>query len=107
VIEVSFQGRTWRLTWDEEKRRLNRRKHGIDFADLAALFGRFTIDDIDHAHSYDEIRHKVVGPLGQLGPVTIAIVTDRFPELRVISARRANRVESGLYWLAFFGDTPR
>ncbi|MFO1393270.1 MAG: BrnT family toxin [Steroidobacteraceae bacterium] len=45
-----------RITWDDHKRAVNLRKHGIDLVDAAAMFGgaRLTVPDV--RHDYGEHR---------------------------------------------------
>ena len=42
--------------WDEDKRRANARKHGIDFADAATIFGGKIVVIPDDRFDYCETR---------------------------------------------------
>jgi uncharacterized protein len=81
--------------WDDNKRRSNIDKHGIDFADAKeALYdpGAFTFVSPRSSH---ERRYITVGSLG--GTLITVIFTLRGGAVRIISARAARRVEKELY----------
>ena len=80
------------LDWDEAKRRSNLRKHGVDFADVSALFGRGENVVYEHRRKdYSERRYVL---LGRLGPTVLYVAyTLRGDVIRIISARRASRPE--------------
>ena len=83
--------------WDETKRQLNRRKHGIDFADAVEVFYddlACTMVDPDH---HVEQRFVRVG-LDAFGRVLVAVYTQ--PDeltIRIISARQATAAERRHY----------
>jgi len=80
-----------RFEWDQGKARTNLAKHGIDFADAVGVFGdeqAMTIDDC----STTENRHVTVGS-DTLGHVIVVVYTWRHDAIRIISARRAHRIE--------------
>ena len=52
---------TMTFEWDEAKNEANRRKHGLDFADAAAVFSGSTLTFADHRHSSDEPRYLTLG----------------------------------------------
>lgn len=82
--------------WDELKARLNKREHGVDFADavsaLEDLRALTIVDDRDH----DEERFVTVGT-DLLGRVLVVVCTWRGERLRLISARRATPREQRAY----------
>ena len=83
--------------WDGEKARSNERKHGVSFDEAATAFGdplSVTIPDPDH--SEDEDRFILMGST-YLGRVLVVVHTDRGDNIRIISARRATRVERRQY----------
>ncbi len=45
-----------KFAWDEEKRKANRVKHGIDFADAEAVFAGATFTFEDDRFTYEEQR---------------------------------------------------
>jgi uncharacterized protein len=77
--------------WDPNKASLNLRKHGIDFAD--AVFAleddrAITIEDQRH----DEERFITIG-IDSLARILIVVYTWRGNQIRLISARKADRAE--------------
>ncbi len=78
------------VTWDERKREANLVKHGLDFADvIAVLDGPCLIGPATAVGGED--RRVAVGVLED---VAVAVIfTMRGSVLRVISMRRARRVE--------------
>jgi len=75
--------------WDEEKRRVNREKHGVDFS---------TIEGFDWANStvrqdnrHQEQRYIAVGRVGTR--LHVVVFTRRGADIRIISFRRANSRE--------------
>jgi len=81
--------------WDKTKAQVNRRKHGVSFADAVAVFE----DDwaITIADDYpDEERFATIGR-DILGRILIIVYTWRGDDIRVISARKATRSEKEQY----------
>ena len=81
--------------WDKAKAELNVRKHGIRFADTFAVFedpNALTVDDNEQR----EERHVTVG-MDCYGRLLVVVYTWRGENIRIISARRANRREAGQY----------
>jgi len=77
--------------WDEDKRRTNREKHGVDFVRVQQIFdGRPTYT---RASRYAAEPRSVT--IGQLDDANFYFVvwTLRGTAIRFISARRANRAE--------------
>ena len=81
--------------WDERKRRENRRKHGLDFADCAALFEGPIITWPDDRFAYGELRLQAFGLLHRRVVVVAFVEQDEW--IRVISMRKANRHEKARY----------
>lgn len=85
--------------WDDEKAAINLKKHGVDFSDtIFVFFDEFLFEDYDFAHSDDEDRIKVIGKVGE---VLVVIYTERCEDIRLISARRANKKERNDYYGQF------
>ncbi len=82
--------------WDETKRQTNIRKHGIDFVDVPAIFDGLTVTIEDTRHDYGEARFITLGLLRS--HVIVAVHTERAENIRFISARKATRYESELYF---------
>ena len=89
-----------RLIWDEAKRQSNLRKHGFDFADAGEVLGsRFRLDIPQQG--VDEMRMLSISyALGFLAVLAV-VHTERDGSARVISFRRASRMEREVYdaWL--------
>ena len=80
--------------WDEEKRRTNLEKHGIDFVDILPAFGKPMIRIRSNRH--DELRYLVIGDTyGR--EVAVAYREEEDGTCRIISARQASRDERAAY----------
>lgn len=91
TINVKFE-------WDDKKAERNTLKHGISFKMAAFAFDdpyALTMDD--EKHSADEHRQWLIGDPGER--VLVIVFTIRLPKgnIRIVSARRANRRERRLY----------
>jgi uncharacterized DUF497 family protein len=86
-----------RFEWDEEKRRTNLTRHGIDFAELAPVFEDAPpYTQVDDRYDYGEER---LFTLGLLKGLVVAIShTWTGDIIRIISARRASRNEEITYF---------
>jgi uncharacterized protein len=88
-------GRSRAIEWDENKRRENLAKHGIDFLDAPEVFGDPRQRTFRSKHPPDERRYIT---LGLLRSRLVAVIwTLRDDKLRVISIRRARRNERRFY----------
>jgi uncharacterized protein len=88
-----------RFTWDAGKELVNRRKHGVSFDEAKSVFldeEAKLIDDPDH--SVDEDRLILLG-LGYKLRLLVVCHTYRSDdeEIRIISARKANKREQAQY----------
>lgn len=82
--------------WDEEKSRVNIRKHGIDFNDVCEMFDNPMLVKLDDRYSCTEERWIGVGML--LGIVAVVVYTERVNDIiRIISARKATNHEARGY----------
>lgn len=80
-----------RFSWDEKKRRLNLKDHGLDFVDAPRVFEGPTFTFEDDRFAYDEQR---LVTLGLLGGIAVSIVhTESLARIHVISFRKATRNE--------------
>ena len=82
--------------WDEEKRRLNLRKHRVEFADAVSAFedpDAITLPDDDD----DDENRFVTVALDLFGRVLVVVYTWRGDTIRVISARKATARERKQY----------
>jgi uncharacterized DUF497 family protein len=81
--------------WDHNKATINLDKHGVDFADAAAVFddsNAVTIDDPDH----NEERFVTIG-MDAYGRILVVVYTWRGNVIRIISARKATKYEQKQY----------
>ncbi len=82
--------------WDESKRRLNIKKHGIDFIDVPDMFSGDILTIEDDRYDYGETRYIT---LGQIKGITIVVAhTESEDNIRIISARKATRYEEIRYF---------
>jgi len=87
-----------RFEWDDQKNRLNRKKHGIWFEEAEQVF-----DDpegiryYDNDHSTKEDRFLLVGYSGS-GRMLVVVHCERGHDvIRIISARKATKKEMRVY----------
>jgi uncharacterized DUF497 family protein len=85
-----------RFEWDEAKRRLNLKRHAIDFVDAEEIFAGETIAFLDDRFEYGEIRLLTFGLLNDR--VVVIAHTETEEVIRVISIRRASKNEEELYF---------
>ncbi len=81
--------------WDKNKAISNFQKHGVEFADAVSIFQddlAITIAD----HRFDEERFVSIG-MDAFGRILVVVFTWRGDEIRLISARRAERSERKQY----------
>ncbi|MCP4460181.1 MAG: BrnT family toxin [Cytophagales bacterium] len=91
-----------KFEWDENKRRINRQKYGLDFGDAHLIFNddAFVLED-PHG-DYDETRYILQGMLSEY--IVIIVFTIRDEEIiRIISMRKANKREQKGYVKKRFG----
>ncbi len=82
--------------WDEEKNRLNFKKHGIRFEIASEVFrDEMRIEIYDALHSAEEDRYQTIGMVNQ---ILFVVYTERRNKIRIISARPANFRERKLYY---------
>ena len=83
------------VEWDDEKAASNQKKHGVDFADAATVLEDEAARTIPDDHS-EEDRWVTLG-MDALGRILVVVYTWRDEEIRLISARKANRSERRQY----------
>jgi uncharacterized DUF497 family protein len=82
--------------WDENKRNLNKIKHGLDFVDAILVFNdQNRIDKIDNRRDYGETRRIVTG-IAKQNIITV-VYTIRGEAIRIISSRLAKKKERSNY----------
>lgn len=82
--------------WDDEKEKINIKKHGLDFTTAAHVFDDVDrLEYYDEAHSIEEDRYIVIGLVNK---VLFVVYTDREDATRIISARKATAKERSVYY---------
>ena len=85
--------------WDDEKDKINKEKHGIDFSTAALVFrDENRLEFYDDAHSEDEDRFITIGQINGVAIVVMVVYTERKNAIRLISARRATKRERSAYY---------
>jgi len=83
-----------RFSWDERKRRLNLKEHGLDFVDAPSVFEGPTFTFEDDRFAYDEQRFVT---LDLLKGIAVSLVHTETPSrIHVISLRKATRHEEAI-----------
>jgi uncharacterized DUF497 family protein len=88
------------FTWDENKNRGNRRKHGVSFEEAQSVFyDQRAKVYFDPDHSDDEDRFILLGLSCRLRVLVVCHChLETKALIRIISARRANKSEQEAYW---------
>ena len=86
-----------RFEWDDAKAAANLRKHRVGFEEAAEVFeDPLAFDDYDSEHSDDEARFFIIGMSSRR--MLYVVHAERAGDaVRVISARRANKLERKIY----------
>jgi uncharacterized DUF497 family protein len=84
-----------KFEWDENKRRTNLEKHGLDFEDAYRVFTEeaYVVEDI--RENYDEPRYILTGLL--YSRVVVVAFAVRNDVIRIISMRKATKREQKHY----------
>ncbi len=89
-MDLSFE-------WDQEKASTNRKKHKVSFEEAKTVFGDpFSITIPNPTHSVREERYVDIGRSAE-GRLLVVVYTERSPNIRIISCRKANSSERRLY----------
>lgn len=89
-----------KFEWDENKEKINIKKHGIDFRSAALVFqddNRLELADIEHS-TVDEERFISIGMINERLALVTVVHTDRNDAIRIISARYATKQEEEWYY---------
>ena len=93
-----------RFTWDEAKRKVNLKEHGLDFVDAESVFAGPTYTFEDDRFNYGEQRFST---LGLLKGVPVSIVhTESTDAIRVISFRKATTHETEIFFSKISDELP-
>lgn len=88
-----------KFEWDENKNRINQKKHGISFDEATTVFydeEALVIDDPEH--SEEEERFIILGLSSRANLLVVChCCRDSDTVIRIISARKATRTETGYY----------
>ena len=88
-----------KFEWDEEKDRINQRKHGLSFSEAIVLFqdhGDY-LEIYDDSHSDDEDRYLAMGEIRR--GIAVVVFTEREGDVvRIIGARLATKREQDFYF---------
>jgi uncharacterized DUF497 family protein len=89
-----------RFEWNEKKSRQNKRKHGVSFDEAQTVFlDENAIRYHDPDHSEDEDRFIMLGMSLKLRVLVVChCYRSDDKVIRIVSARKANKIESAAYW---------
>ncbi|MBS9779056.1 MAG: BrnT family toxin [Moraxellaceae bacterium] len=82
--------------WDENKRLMNIKKHGLDFKDVEQVFHNPLILFEDDRFDYGEQRMVAIGLLSVTVVVVVHVEADE--TIRIISMRKATTNEINTYY---------
>ncbi len=83
--------------WDDDKNASNRRKHGISFEEATLIFNGIVLTNGQFHEESGEYRELSFGLIG--ATVVLAVVhTDRDGTTRIISARKATKLERRYFY---------
>lgn len=85
-----------RFSWDEPKRSLNLRQHGLDFVDAPTVFEGPTFTYEDDRFAYTKERFVTLDVLR--GIVVSVVHTETSRKIRVISFRKATKHEQAIFF---------
>lgn len=88
------------FVWDEDKNRANQRKHRVAFEEAqTAFYDEKALVYFDPDHSEDEDRFILLGMSARLRVLVVCHChRERESVVRIISARRADKIEQREYW---------
>lgn len=86
-----------RFEWDDAKAAANLRKHRVSFKEAAEVFDDpNAFGDYDSEHSDEEARFFIIG-LSSKWMLYVVYAERTGDVVRIISARRANKIERNIY----------
>jgi uncharacterized protein len=86
-----------RFDWDNNKAKSNILKHGITFDEAITVFADpYLLFTEDFNHSGQEEREWAIGE-AENGSIIVVVFTMRGEQIRIISARKATKVECKSY----------
>ncbi len=85
--------------WDDEKDKINIKKHKLSFSTAKFVFNdENRLEIFDDVHSTYEERYITIGAIDQVPVVVTVVYTERGQKIRLISARKATAEERRLYY---------
>jgi hypothetical protein len=85
-----------KFEWDDEKEKINIKKHNINFTVAKKIFNDANrIEIYDKKHSIYEDRYNTIGIVED---VLFVVYTERKDRIRIISARLATERERRIYY---------
>ena len=89
-----------RFEWDEEKDKLNKEDHGLNFSEILPAFDDpFLLELYDEAHStLEETRFKGLAELQDFIILYLSYTEKTTGRTRIISVRNAEPVEEKIYY---------
>lgn len=86
-----------KFEWNLNKSESNYKKHGVSFEEASTVFNdALSVTFPDPNHSIGESRYVIIGA-SRFGTLLVVAHTDREDTIRIISARKATRVEKRFY----------
>jgi len=83
--------------WDDNKNRLNLKKHGLDFSLAIEVFSDSNAVVQDNRVIDGEVREQIIGKLNNEIVILFVVYTKRGKKIRIISARKASKKERSIY----------
>ena len=84
------------ITWSERKRKVNLKKHDLDFMDAESVLSGLTLSFADERFDYGERRFITIGMIDNV--VVLIAHTETEDEIRVISMRKATKDEEKIFF---------
>lgn len=85
--------------WDDEKEKINIKKHKLNFSTAKFVFNdENRLEIFDEENSIDEERYITIGIIQQEPVVINVVYTERGQKIRIISARKATNRERKMYY---------
>jgi uncharacterized DUF497 family protein len=89
-----------KFDWDKSKASLNKKKHGVSFEEAVTIFyDEDALESHDPDHSEDEDRFILLGLSFRARTLVVShCVRESGSVIRIISARKATKLEAQKYW---------
>jgi len=89
-----------KFEWDNEKYKLNAKKHGVSFEEAQTVFyDEHALQFFDPEHSEYEDRFILLGTSFKSKTLIVChCFREEETKIRIISARKADKIEEQAYW---------